>query len=221
MFDRLVEQFCEFDDFDQSVPLQYFNEELWRGRVEIPSVATQIAALEYRYIFREAGGSTIIEWGNDKQVDLAAYNTAELVLFDTWNYSGQIENAFFTKAFKDVLLKPKLNPSKARLLKTYTYEMRVKAPLLKEDEILCIGGSGSILGEWNTSKIIFNKGHVEHWLNGEKIVEFEAGSEEWNKKRTEGKWKDFPDYAKAKSGKIALQDHGNKAYYKNIRIRTL
>src|SRR6188508_3092488 len=74
------------DDPASAVPLQYFNEELWRGRVEIPSVATQVAALEYRYIFREADGSTIIEWGNDKQVDLAAYNTAELVLFDTWNY---------------------------------------------------------------------------------------------------------------------------------------
>ncbi|MFT3701874.1 MAG: DUF1080 domain-containing protein [Agriterribacter sp.] len=77
------------------------------------------------------------------------------------------------------------------------------------------------VGEWNTSSIIFNKGHVEHWLNGEKIVEFEAWTDEWNKKRTEGKWKDYPDYGKAKKGKLALQDHGNKAYYKNIKIRTL
>lgn len=77
------------------------------------------------------------------------------------------------------------------------------------------------VGEWNSSSIIYNNGHVEHWLNGEKVVEFEAGSEEWNKKRTEGKWKDYPDYAKARSGKIALQDHGNKAYYKNIRVRSL
>lgn len=77
------------------------------------------------------------------------------------------------------------------------------------------------VGEWNHSKIIFNNGHVEHWLNGEKIVEFEAWSDDWNKKRTEGKWKDYPDYGKAKIGKIALQDHGNKAYFKNIRIRPL
>jgi len=77
------------------------------------------------------------------------------------------------------------------------------------------------VGEWNSSKIIFDHGHVEHWLNGEKIVEFEAWSDDWNKKRTEGKWKDYPDYGQAKTGKIALQDHGNKAYYKNIRIRPL
>jgi len=77
------------------------------------------------------------------------------------------------------------------------------------------------VGEWNSSTIIYNNGHVEHWLNGEKIVEFEAGSDEWTKKRTEGKWKDYPDYAKATTGKIALQDHGNKAYFKNIRIKEL
>lgn len=76
------------------------------------------------------------------------------------------------------------------------------------------------LGEWNTSKIIFNKGHVEHWLNGEKIVEFQPGVMT-GRKRTEGKWKDFSDYGTAKKGGIALQDHGNKAWFKNITIREL
>jgi hypothetical protein len=77
------------------------------------------------------------------------------------------------------------------------------------------------VGEWNTSKIIFNKGHVEHWLNGEKIVEFQAWDAEWTKKKTEGKWKDYPDYGLAKKGFIALQDHGHKAYFKNIMIKVL
>jgi hypothetical protein len=71
------------------------------------------------------------------------------------------------------------------------------------------------VGEWNTSSIVFNKGHVEHWL------EFEAWSDDWNKKRETGKWKDYPDYGKAKIGEIALQDHGDKAFYKNIMIREL
>lgn len=77
------------------------------------------------------------------------------------------------------------------------------------------------VGEWNTSKIIFNKGHVEHWLNGQKILEFQAWDEEWTKKKTEGKWKEYPDYGSAKKGLIALQDHGNKAYFKNIMIKVL
>lgn len=77
------------------------------------------------------------------------------------------------------------------------------------------------VGEWNTSKIIFNNGHVEHWLNGEKIVEFQAWDEKWNKEKKEGKWKDYPDYGIAKKGRIALQDHGNKVYFKNIYITEL
>lgn len=77
------------------------------------------------------------------------------------------------------------------------------------------------VGEWNTSKIIFDNGNVEHWLNGEKIVEFKAWDDEWNKKKKEGKWKNYPDYGVAKKGKIALQDHGNKMYFKNITITSL
>lgn len=76
------------------------------------------------------------------------------------------------------------------------------------------------VGEWNTSKIIFNNGHVEHWLNGAKIVEFTRDSA-WQQKKETGKWKDHPDYGKVTTGHIALQDHGNKAYYRNIRVREL
>ncbi len=77
------------------------------------------------------------------------------------------------------------------------------------------------VGQWNTSKIIFYKGHAENWLNGEKILEFQAWSPEWTKKKQEGKWKDYPDYGMAKIGLIALQDHGQKAYFKNIMIKVL
>ena len=77
------------------------------------------------------------------------------------------------------------------------------------------------VGEWNSSKIIYDNGQVQHWLNGEKVVEFEAGDEKWVKEKGTGKWKDFPDYGSAKKGRIALQDHGNKAYFKNIKIKEL
>lgn len=77
------------------------------------------------------------------------------------------------------------------------------------------------VGEWNNSRIVFNKGHVEHWLNGEKIVSFNAWDDTWKNKKETGKWKEYPDYGAAKKGHIALQDHGNKVYFKNIMIRIL
>lgn len=76
-------------------------------------------------------------------------------------------------------------------------------------------------GEWNTTKIVFDNGHVEHWLNGEKIVEFKAWSEDWQKRKSEGKWNKFPDYGIAKKGHFGLQDHGNEVWYRNIKVKEL
>ena len=75
--------------------------------------------------------------------------------------------------------------------------------------------------EFNTTKIIVNGTHVEHWLNGEKIVSFERWTPEWMKMKTEGKWKDYPDYGMAKKGKLGLQDHGSVIWFKNIKIKEL
>jgi len=77
------------------------------------------------------------------------------------------------------------------------------------------------VGEWNNSRIVVNKGHVEHWLNGKKVVEYEMGTDEWNKKKLAGKWKDAAGYGASKKGHIALQNHGSEAWFKNIKIKEL
>ena len=78
-----------------------------------------------------------------------------------------------------------------------------------------------LAGEWNTSKIVFDNGHVEHWLNGEKVVEFEAWTDDWFEKKNSGKWKDAPEYGLAHKGVICLQDHGSAAWFRNIKIKEL
>lgn len=78
------------------------------------------------------------------------------------------------------------------------------------------------IGEWNHTVIIVNKGHVEHWLNGKKVVEYELWSDEWKQHKAAGKWKDEPGYGASKTGHLCFQgDHGGGLWFKNIKIKTL
>lgn len=76
-------------------------------------------------------------------------------------------------------------------------------------------------GKWNTSKIVFDNGKVEHWLNGQKVLGFEAWSDDWFERRSGGKWDFAPEYGLARSGHFALQDHGDRVWYKNIKLKEL
>jgi len=76
-------------------------------------------------------------------------------------------------------------------------------------------------GEYNHTRLLVNGAHVEHWLNGVKVADFSAWTPEWEKLKSTGKWKDYPEYGKAKSGLIALQDHGGGIWFKNIKIKKL
>lgn len=76
-------------------------------------------------------------------------------------------------------------------------------------------------GEWNTGRILVDGTHVEHWLNGEKMVEYEVRSPEWAALVAESKFSDYPEYGMAETGRIALQDHGAEVWFRNIKIRRL
>jgi cytochrome c len=76
-------------------------------------------------------------------------------------------------------------------------------------------------GQWNKVRLIKNKGHVEHWLNGRKVVEFDMYTDKWNDMISKSKFKDMKGFGLAPKGKIALQDHGNVVWYRNIKIKVL
>ena len=76
-------------------------------------------------------------------------------------------------------------------------------------------------GEWNRARIVVNGNHVEHWLNGQKIVEYELGSDDWKQRVAASKFNEWPNYGKATRGHIGLQDHGDWVAFRNIRIRVL
>ena len=77
-------------------------------------------------------------------------------------------------------------------------------------------------GEWNDIRIIIRGPHVEHWMNGVKVVEYELWSDEWTRKVQASKFAQWPEYGLAHRGHLALQgDHNGAVAYRAIRIRVL
>jgi cytochrome c len=76
-------------------------------------------------------------------------------------------------------------------------------------------------GEWNSARVRVEDGQVEHWLNGQKIVEYVLGSPDWQERVANSKFADWPEYGRARSGHIGLQDHGDPVWFRDIKIRVL
>jgi len=77
------------------------------------------------------------------------------------------------------------------------------------------------VGEWNQFYLKVQGSHVEHWLNGRKIVDYELWSPEWKELVKKSKFAVYPDYGLATSGHIALQDHGHTVWFRNIKIKRI
>ena len=82
-------------------------------------------------------------------------------------------------------------------------------------------GAVKPLGEWNTARILVDGDHVVHWLNGVKMADYVLGSPDWLARVAQSKFSKWPEYGKAKQGFIGLQEHGNPAAFRSIKIRVL
>lgn len=77
------------------------------------------------------------------------------------------------------------------------------------------------VGEWNKVRIVVREGRIEHWLNGKRVVATAYGDDAWRAMVAGSKFKHLPEFAKVPRGRIALQDHGDRVWYRAIRIRSL
>lgn len=78
------------------------------------------------------------------------------------------------------------------------------------------------VGQWNTTRIVAKGAHVEHWLNGYKLLEYEMWSPDWEAKVKASKFAAWPKYGRLRSGHLALQgDHNGSLSFRNIKIRSL
>ncbi len=76
-------------------------------------------------------------------------------------------------------------------------------------------------GEYNHSVIKAKGKHIEHWLNGVKVADYEIGTSEWYALREKSKWKGIKGWGENTKGHICLQDHGGGIWFKNLKIRKL
>jgi cytochrome c len=76
-------------------------------------------------------------------------------------------------------------------------------------------------GQWNEARIIDRAGHIEHWLNGRKVAEVVYGSDAWKAAYDASKFRTNPQFAREPAGRIALQDHQDEVWFRNLRVRKL
>lgn len=157
-------------DTSKAIPLQYLNDDYWVAQVEL-SRQDMVNQINYKYILHTIGEDEAVEWGNDRIIDvnMIAIVANEITLIDTWNHAGSPENVFFTKPFKEVFFKGAPNIY-IDPFTPYTHYFKVKAPLLQQDEMVCLLGNNESLKNWNKATPILLKRSGDWWVTKVAIV---------------------------------------------------
>ena len=143
-----------------ALPMQYLTDEFWTATIELDKDFEN--ELQYNYLLKNENGETVPEWDNDRVIEVIKLRVNEVTLIDTWNHAGEFENIFYTQPFQQVLL-PKAKPAKTKSLKSVTHIFKVKAPLLKADEVLCMAGSNETFTSWSTEAPLLMQREDNWW----------------------------------------------------------
>jgi 4-alpha-glucanotransferase len=134
---------------EHAAPLRYLNEELWEATFDFKEAGKPSTPLSYYFIVRNPDGTFVEDWGADRKVDLGSYSRDEIILVDSWNDLGTVENVFLTQPFENVLDHAEKESGGGDSAASFTHEFNVKAPLLPKGQTLCLLGSADELGGWN------------------------------------------------------------------------
>src|SRR5215469_2284744 len=150
------------DNISSALEMTYVNEQFWEAAVELKP--KKIGQLQYKYILKTKEGDIIPEFGNDRTANQAKSGLNEVLFIDTWNHAGEYENAFFTAPFQKTLLHASATNVKVKEVKQPTHIFKVKAPLLKKNEALCLMGAGETLDNWSTEKPFLMSKEENWWI---------------------------------------------------------
>lgn len=149
------------NDPSKAIAMNYLNDEFWHSSIEIKRKSAS-KNIVYKYILKNEDGELLFEWGHDRNISLLK-DISEINISDTWNHAGEYENSFFTAPFKNVLLKEDHSKIKADSDKDPTHIFRVKAPLVKKGEVLCLLGSNIKIGDWASNKPMLLEKNGDWW----------------------------------------------------------
>ena len=138
---------------ENAIPLVYLNNDYWVLHLDMEANANDTKVV-YHYFIQNADGTKSFEAGNDKTIDLLYSTSSDLVMLDSWNFTGYKENTFYTAPFVNVLMK---QPEQQKIIAndaTATHIFRVKAPLLAAHQTICMVGESKLLGAWDASKAL-------------------------------------------------------------------
>ncbi|MEJ7739197.1 MAG: 4-alpha-glucanotransferase [Chitinophagaceae bacterium] len=143
------------DAITAETPMLYLNEEYWHLAVEVD--ASKVTRLRYQYVLNDMDDQQVNEARADRVLDLSQSTIPEWQTVDTWTGEGEFENVFFTSPFQQVLL-PEEGKIITKPVHIFTHIFKVKAPLLKKNEVVCLAGSGQALGNWSkTGALMLSK----------------------------------------------------------------
>jgi len=150
-------------DPQKAIGLEYLSDEFWHVAITIPKKGWPKEGVKYKYYLKGREGQLIGERGFDRIASALAKETAEIQLIDTWNHTGEFENAFFTAPFNNVLLKRSDSKVKTKEGKHYTHSFKIKAPLLGRHEVVCLSGSDERIGHWSKENVILLSKEDDWW----------------------------------------------------------
>ena len=153
-------------DRSLALTLNFQAPEDWSAEIEVKSdIPFQ---LTYKYIlYTEQNDQYVDEWGDDRLLTINPAKTDHVFCQDVWNSPGSIENVFLTSPFQQVLLRHDHFTARQASTIKYTHLFKVKLPMLKKNEIVCLTGDCEALGNWSTIKPVLMSQTEGSWWTAE------------------------------------------------------